>query len=157
MPMVRLLSVEFHHTTSSGACRALAKAPVIPMLEKLRLETCTMKMHDFAEFFGKHSPTCKVLIMGYVQLTNGSMEDLGRLYELLSQAPKIEEYYQGSQFLGAEDEYLTFPPGVWYSDSADDENEDGFVEVFLNDWVHWTGHEEVTEGLSAIARYLLFE
>jgi hypothetical protein len=86
------------------------------------------------------------------------VEDIGRIYETLSQAPKIEEYYQRRLLLGlGEHEHVKFPSGVCYSHSEGDENEDGFVEVYQTDWLRWKGHAEVTEVLGRIAEHMLAE
>jgi hypothetical protein len=158
MPMLKHLSIDFHIEYSAHAWRILAKAPVIPELENLHFDNCTINMHDLAQSLGKHIAQLQLLAVGRLQLINASVEHLVRLYELLSQAPKLDHYYQRSLVLDQrQHEHPTFPFGVWYPVSARKENEDGFVVVYQTQWLRWKGHDEVTEVLGRIARHLLDE
>jgi hypothetical protein len=159
MPVLKSLVLDFELqlSDSADAWNVLAKAPAIPTLETLQLNKAFMNMTDFRDFLRKHSATWKSLTLFHLHLANGSMEDIGRIYEMLSQAPKIEEYYQRRLLLGlGEHEYVTFPSGVCYP-LVCDENDDGFLEVFQTEWLRWKGHDEVTRVLGEIAGHLLTE
>jgi hypothetical protein len=158
IPVLEHLILDFHFDNSADAWSILAKAPVIPTLTGLHFDNCKINMHDLAEFLGKHAANWKFLNLGNLHLINGSVEDLARLYELLSQAPKIDHYYHRSLLLDlAGFEHATLPSGVCYPLSAGEENEDGFVEIYQTQWLRWKGHDEVTEVLGRIARHLLDE
>jgi hypothetical protein len=158
IPVLEHLILDFHLDNSADAWSILAKAPVIPTLIGLHFDNCKINMHDLVEFLGKHAANWKFLNLGNLHLINSSVEDLARLYKLLSQAPKIDHYYHRSLLLDlAGLEHATLPSGVCYPLPAGEENEDGLVEVYQTQWLRWKGHEEVTEVLCRIARHLLDE
>jgi hypothetical protein len=153
-----VLDFELEPRNSANAWSVLARAPAVPMSESLQLNRCIIAMSDFSDFLGKHRASWRSLIIGHLHLTNGSMEDVGMIYEMLSQAPKIEKYFQRSLLLGlGEHEHVQFPSGIRYPDTSYNDNEDGFVEVFQTEWICWKGHDEVVEVLDVMARHLLAE
>lgn len=154
--MLKDLDLNFELKDSVYAWNVLAKTPAIPTLQNIQLKTNVMDMHDFTHFMGKHSATWKSICIGHLHLTDGSMDDIGRLYELLSRAPNIEEFLQRSVLLGlGEDhEHVNLPSRICYPLLVDDEDEDGYVEVCQTGWIRWKGHEEVTEVLGVMAEHL---
>lgn len=79
-----------------------------------------------------------------MHLCNGTKEELGDLYERLSQAPSIELYRQRYFYLGVEHNEDNGMPSQECCVLLDDtEDEDGFVQVYQTDWIRWKRHDEV--------------
>lgn len=155
--MLKHLLLKFEYDTSATAWSILAKGPAIPELQSIDLGMAVMAMEDFTEFLGKHSATWKSIALSHMHLTGGCLEDLGRLYRTLSQAPNLDEYHQSGLYLGGmEHERVGYPAGVCYP-VCEEEDEDGFVMVYQTDWIIWNGHGAVTRVLGKIARHLLHE
>jgi hypothetical protein len=155
MPVLHRLRVDFELANGVAAWSMLAKAPAIPTLKELFLETCIMNMDDFASFVGKHCPTWTSMTISHMHVCNGTMEQLGDLYERLSQAPNIEVYRQRLFFLGVEhDEHIGVPGQVSCPILDDVEDEDGFVTIYQTDWIRWKGHDDVVRVLGVMAEHM---
>ena len=92
MPVLERLSAEFQLQNSTAAWSVLAQAPAVPTLKELNVNTCIMNMNDFTTFVRKHCATWTRLKIKSLRLCNSTREDIGDLFELLSQAPNIEDY-----------------------------------------------------------------
>lgn len=157
MPVLRSLKVNFQLVNSLSAWSILAKAPAIPTLQELHLDTCIMNMGDFTTFIGKHCSTWTSLTISHMHLCNGTKEDLGALYERLGQAPDIKVYRQRMVYLGVEhDEHVSMPSQFSYPFLDEEEDEDGFVTVYQTDWIRWKGHDEVVRVLGVMAEDMRF-
>jgi hypothetical protein len=155
VPALRKLVINFQLANSVSAWSILAKAPAIPTLRQLHLDKCMMNMEDFAIFVGKHCPTWTSLTINHMHLCNGTKKELGDIYECLSQAPDIEVYRQSYFFLGVEhDKHIDMPRQVCCAFVDEREDEDGFVKVYLIDWIRWKGHGEVTRVLGVMAEHM---
>lgn len=157
MPALQRLVIHFQFELVDNVSlwSILAKAPAIPTLKELSLDTCIMNMDDFTTFIGKHCSTWTSLIISHVHLCKGTKEQLGDLYERLSQAPSIAFYRQRSLYFGMEhNERIGMPGQVCCVFLDDREDEDGFVEICQTDWVQCKGHDEAKRVLGLIAKHM---
>lgn len=157
MPALRHLAINFQLELASSMCvwNILAKAPAIPTLKELNLDTCIMIMGDFTTFVGKCCSTWTSLTFSHIHLCNGTKEELGDLYERLSQAPSLELYRQRYFYLRVgHQEHIGMPGQVCCVAIDDRENEDDFVKLYKTDCIHRKGRGEVAQALSVMADHM---
>ena len=138
MPVLKCLSAEFQLQNSTAVWSVLAQAPAIPTLKELNINKCIMKMEDFTTFVRKHCASWIRLSIKNLRLWNSTREENGDLYEILSQAPNIEDYNQSYLYFGNggdQVELLDLGGEVSYPLLDDQEDEDGFVNIYQTSWI----------------------
>lgn len=162
MPMLTNLCLKFelncdsHERSSISTWKVLANSPAIPTLKWLRISqgTCAIDVQDFAKFISKHTQTLEELRIPHMHMYNGSSKDLIPLYDALEQAPNMRVLRQSSLFV--EDVHVRFPQQLYAPNIADDEDEDGYIFVWVDarSQISCDTHDQVTDVSGAMAEHL---
>lgn len=165
MPALTHLALDFemrgdsHERSCISTWKTLAQAPAIPTLKVLIISqsTCAIDLLDFTGFIAKHAPSLEDLDIPHMHLYNGSLEDLGQLYDALSQAPNMQSLHQNSLYLS--DNLVEFPAQICLpiTGALVDEEDEEYVWVEQSNSISWKGHDEVTEVMATMARHLRAE
>jgi hypothetical protein len=163
MPILKALALSTRlGTTASRVMWAdLAKIPAILTLEHLRLAIFDSDLDDYTRFILKHSKTLNILATSRMGLHSGTLADLSIFYAELSKAPRLEDFCQYGLGVEGNDpaHYVQLPRHlcVPYVRFDEDEDEDGFIEVDVNDClVRWKGQVEVKRVLAELAMHFGF-
>lgn len=148
-----------HERSSIATWKALAQTPAIPTLQSLCISqgTCAIDLLDFTGFIAKHASSLQNLDIPHMHLYNGSLEDLGQLYDTLSQAPNMQSLHQSTLYLS--DNLVEFPAQICcpITGTLVDEEDEEYVWVEQTNTIKWNGHDEVTEVMATMASHLRAE
>jgi len=156
MPALKHLDLSSHVGSATGipAWNILANVPKFPNLEALLLRSCDMNVHDMTRFVLKQADTLKYLELFELYLYECTVADMSLFYAQLSIASRMEEFHQTGLTLarvignGHRARYLGLPRHLCVVDIANDENEDGYIEVGIRrQLLHWKGHPGVKDKL----------
>jgi hypothetical protein len=156
MPALRILELWFHigSATSRSLWAILANAPRFSNLEELLLNGCNMDIQDMTKFVLNQIDTLTFLDLSKLCLHECTMSDISTFYAKLSEASRLEDFYQSDMALvnNHQTELIRIPRRLCLSGCHAGEFEDGWTAVSVyNHLIHWKGHEELKEVLSDLA------
>jgi len=163
MPVLRSLHLSFAPALSTGAWRMIANGPAITIttLRELKLDDCHIDMRDFSKLLSS-TTTLTRLVHGDVHLYKGFRDDLAQsLLDLANGPCKLQAFtlHFGGIFMG-EDEEIAFPSSLqqpcWDTLDSDGEiaDEDEWIEIEVNPYIHWKGEDGVQWVLREMASHL---
>lgn len=156
MPVLRKLDLASALDTDASIATwtYLAKIPTIPTLEVFELTYCEMHLSDFTSFVLRNIATLKTLVITQVGLYDCNFAAFRKFYAELSQAPRLEDFNQSGLGWGGydKDHWIQWPRHLCLPNSPDDEDEDGFVHVWIWwYWIHWKGREDIKRVLTELS------
>lgn len=163
MPVLQKLSLHFEPAISIAAWSQIADGPAttISALKELDLEDCDIDMRDFSELLS-NMPSLTYLFLSGVHLYKGFRDDLAQAFlGLANDSCELEilTLHWGGIFMG-EDEEIIFPsslhkPDALPLDSAGEiEDEEEWIEVVIQPWIHWKGKDGVKWVLRKMAAHV---
>lgn len=165
MPALTHLGLDFemrgdsHERSCISTWKVLAQARAIPTLKALIISqsTCAIDLLDFTGFIAKHASSLEDLDIPHMHLYNGTLEDLGQLYDVLSQAPNMQVLHQNTLYLS--DNLVEFPAQICcpITGTLMDEEDEEYVWVEHTNTISWKGHDEVAGVMATMARHLRAE
>jgi hypothetical protein len=144
-------------TASIAMWAALAKIPAISTLEDLELIVFDFTLHDFTSFVLKHKTTLKKLVTSTIGLHGGTKLDLSTFYTELGKSLVLKDFHQYGLSLKSfrPANAVLFPRHLCIAAEEDDEDDDGFIEVYVCPYyLHWKGQDEVKRVLAEMAAFL---
>lgn len=91
-PVLKTLLIRFNSSAaSSAAWKLFAKGGALPALQDLRLSDCKISTKDFTKFVLQHCSTLKQLRFCWLQLEDGSLQDLKDFLRILRERATIED------------------------------------------------------------------
>jgi len=164
MPALQTFNLEFSPAISISAWSQIANGPATTLLtlKELHLDSCDVDMCDFSRIF-LNMTSMTSLALSDVHLYKGFRDDLAQAFLGLANGPCDLEGFTlhfGGIFMG-ENEEIIFPFSLHkpYSLPLDSdgefENEDDWIEVEVQPWIHWKGKEDIKCVLREMAACIL--
>lgn len=138
--------------TSTAAFKEIAKGPALPNLEEIEFWCVTAECADFITFVRKHLRTLETVNPDFLELENGSEEDLQLLLHDMRDAAITHNLINfTSMLIRLNDDSVRFPElrHIWFED-LDDPDFDDWVRVGCSENMYLKGKTEVVEGLEVM-------
>ena len=149
--MLRILRLCFNESEIGTHLWGLfAQGSVLPTLRQLSICQCKVTFKDISQFILKHRNTLTELELGFVDLDNGSLEDVKGFLDKLRDFLRIE--YLHLMLLRPDEKRIGFPlaPQAWGVDLRDEE-EYVMVVKSTRHHVRLDGTQETKDGLMVLA------
>lgn len=132
-----------------------AQGSVLPALQELSICQCKVAFKDVSQFILKHRNTLTELELGFVDLDDGSLEDVKGFLDKLRDFPRIE--YLHLMLLRLDGKRIGFPlaPQAWGVDLRGEE-EYVLVVKSTRHHVRLDGTQEINDGLMVLADRIVF-
>jgi hypothetical protein len=145
-PVLTKLSLDFNRSASSlAAWLIFARGRAFPALQDLRLSNCKIDIGDLSDFVLKHHRTLNRLVLYWLDLEDGVVQDIRDFLRRLRERATLEHFTVVSLEL---EDYTVLFPAASLSIDRDMPDEEEYVWVDVNDWVGLHGMREVQEGLA---------
>lgn len=151
-PVLKTLLIHFNSSaTSSAAWKLFAEGGALPALQDLRLSDCKISTKDFSKFVLQHYGTLKQLRLWWLQLEDGSVQDLKDFLRVLRERATIEDLHVADLYLDGNIVHFPAASRVVFSDFLGEEE---YVCVDIARCVSLNGTMEVQDGLMLMAEYI---
>lgn len=163
MPALQSLDLHFEPAISIAAWGQIAEGPAttISTLKELNLEDCDMEMRDFSKMLSNMKSLTRLFFSG-VHLYKGFREDLAQSLLGLANGPcelEIFTLHYGGLFMG-EDEEIVFSSSLHKADGlpldsyGEFEDDEEWIEIVVQPWIHWKGKDGVKCVLREMAAHV---